>query len=121
MRLGLRARLREARASRLASAPRRRRLAGQIEHVVVRADRPPTPFTATVPVSHAAVREAHGALLDLAERLRGPRPVDPEGVLLARALLVDGSGPLYVDGSGGELRAAAERALAALDGHGGRH
>ena len=66
----------------------------------------------------AAAGEARGALLDLAERLRAPRPVDPDGVRLARELLVDGCGPLYAPAEPGDLRAAALRALRALDGHG---
>jgi hypothetical protein len=57
-------------------------------------------------------------LLDLAERLRAPRPVDPAGVRLVRALLVDGAGPLYVPQEPGELRGAALRALDALDRRG---
>jgi hypothetical protein len=65
-----------------------------------------------------AAREARGALLDLAERLRGPRPVAPAGVRLAQELLVDGAGPLYVPVHRGDLRAAALEALGALDAHG---
>jgi hypothetical protein len=64
------------------------------------------------------LREARGALLDLTERLRGPRPVAPAGVRLAQELLVDGAGPLYVPAHHGELRAAARQALGALDAHG---
>ena len=60
-------------------------------------------------------RQARGVLLDLAERLRAPRPVDPDGVRLARELLVDGCGPLYAPAEPGHLRAAALRALRALD------
>jgi hypothetical protein len=70
-----------------------------------------------------AMREARmtsaSARRHLAERLRSPRPVDPDGVILAHALLVDGSGPLYVPQEPGELRAAALRALDALDGRRG--
>jgi hypothetical protein len=62
-----------------------------------------------------AAREARTALLDLAERLRAPRPVNPEGVRLVRALLRDGAGPLFAPDEPGELRGAALRALWALD------
>jgi hypothetical protein len=118
LRLGLRARLRAAREARMVSAQGRARLAGHLEDAIARAERPHSPFSATVAVCRAAVREARGALLDLAERLRGPRPVAPAGVRLAQELLVDGAGPLYVPAHRGELRAAALQALGALDAHG---
>jgi cytochrome c551/c552 len=119
LRLGLRARLRAARAARIASEHSRRRLAARLEKAVARAERGDTPFSAAVPVCHAAAAgEARSALLDLAERLRGPRRVEPDGVRLVRRLLVDGAGPLYVPAEPGELRAAALEALRALDAHG---
>jgi hypothetical protein len=119
LRLGLRARVRAVREARMASEHSRRRLAGNLENAVARAERGYTPWSAAIPVCHAAAGgEARSALLDLAERLRGPRPVDPDGVRLARKLLIDGGGPLYAPAAPGELRAAARRALAALDGRG---
>jgi hypothetical protein len=118
LRLGLRARLRAAREARMVSAHARARLAGHLEDAITRADRPHGPFSAAVPVCRVAVHEARGALLDLAERLRGPRPVAPHGVRLAQELLVDGAGPLYVPADRGDLRAAALLALRALDVHG---
>jgi hypothetical protein len=102
----------------MVSTHARARLAGHLEDAVVRADRPGAPFTATVPVCRQAVGLARGALLDLAERLRAPRPVSPDGVRLARRLLVDGAGPLYVPVRHTDLKAAALEALAALDDHG---
>jgi hypothetical protein len=116
--LGLRARLRATREARMVSAHARARLAGHLEDAIARADRPSAPFSASVPVCRPAVSQARGALLDLAERLRAPRRVDPDGVRLARRLLVDGAGPLYVAAEPGELRAAALEALRALDAHG---
>jgi hypothetical protein len=119
LRLGLRARVRAVREARMASEHSRRRLAGQLEHAIDRAEQRYTPFSAAIPVCDAAAAgEARGALLDLAERLRAPRPVDPDGVRLARELLVDGCGPLYAPADPGDLRVAALRALRALDGHG---
>ena len=119
LRLGLRARLRAAREARMASEHSRRRLAGQLENAIARAERRYTPFSAAIPVCHeAAAGDARGVLLDLAERLRAPRPVDPDGVRLARELLVDGCGPLYAPAEPGDLQAAALRALRALDAHG---
>jgi hypothetical protein len=117
-RLGLRARLRAAREARMVSTHARTRLARSLEDAILRAARPRARFSAAVPVSQQAVHEARGALLDLAERLRAPRAVDPDGVRLAHQLLVDGAGPLYAPAEPGELRAATLRALGALDGHG---
>jgi hypothetical protein len=115
-----RERLRAARVARIAGAAARRRLAEALENAIERGDRAHAPLSAVVPVNSEAVRQARGAVLDLAERLRGPRAVDPTGVRLARELLTDGGGPLYVAGEPGDLRAAALRALFALDGAGGR-
>jgi hypothetical protein len=121
LKLGLSARVRAVREARMASEHSRRRLAGQLEHAIGRAEQRYTPFSAAIPVCQAAAAgEARGALLDLAERLRAPRPVDPGGVRLAHRLLVDGAGPLYVSTDPGELRAAALEALRALDAHGAR-
>ncbi len=117
--LGLRARLRAAREARMASEHSRRRLAEQLENAIARAERRYAPFSAAIPACHeAAAGDARGVLLDLAERLRAPRPVDPDGVRLARELLVDGCGRLYAPAEPGDLRAAALRALRALDAHG---
>ena len=117
LRLGLRARLIAVREARMASARARARLAKHLEHAVAQADRPHAPLSPAVPVCGPAVHQARGVLLDLAERLRAPRRVDPDGVRLARRLLVDGAGPLYVPVRHADLRAAALRALQALDGH----
>jgi hypothetical protein len=115
-----RARWRAARDERIAAVPARRRLAEALEGAIERSERGYTPFSAAVPVNRQAVRDARSTLLDLAERLRAPRAADPAGVRLARALLTDGGGPLYAAGHPGDLRAAALRALFALDGPGGR-
>jgi hypothetical protein len=121
LRLGLRARLRAVHEARLTSERARRRLAADLENAVARAQERRTPFTAAVPVCREAATEASGALLDLAERLRAPRHADPDGVRMAHRLLVDGAGPLYVQEHPGALRAAALRALWAMDGRGAEH
>ncbi len=119
MRLGLRARLRAVREARMVSQRARRRLAEGLERAVARSERKQAFLTSAVPVSREASGDARGALLDLGERLRAPRPVDADGMRLARDLLLDGAGPLYRARRPGELRAAAQHALRALDGHGG--
>jgi hypothetical protein len=115
IRLGLRARLRAAFEARMVSQRARRRLAAALELAIDRAEAPHVPFSAAVPVCREAVHEARDVLLDLAERLRAPCPTRAEGVRLARALLIDGGGPLYVPTEPGALRAAVIRALGALD------
>jgi hypothetical protein len=120
LRLGLRTRLRAVREARMTSPRARQRLAKGLENVVARAEQGYAPFSAAVPVPRDAAGEARGALLDLAERLRAPRRAHPDGVLLARELLLDGAGPLYAPERPGALRAAALRALWAMDGHGAR-
>jgi hypothetical protein len=117
-RLGLRARLRAVHEARMTSERSRRRLAQDFENAVARAEQPSAPLSAAVPVCHEARGAARGALLDLAERLRAPRRVDPDGVRLARQLLHDGAGPLYVPAASGDLSAAVLQALRALDAHG---
>jgi hypothetical protein len=116
VRLGLRARWRAMREARLTSPRSRRRLAESIEGAVARAETGQRGYSAVVPVSVEAAHLARGTLLDIAERLRAPRPVDPRGVRLTHHLVVDGGGPLYVTLEPGELRAAALVALDALDG-----
>ena len=119
LRLGLRARLRAAREARdarpCALAPR---LAEHLEHGHrSRPTRPRALLSAAVPVCRAAVLEARGALLDLAERLPRAAPRRPRRRARSRVeLLVDGAGPLYAPVDPGDLRAAALRALRALDG-----
>ena len=69
------------------------------------------------PLDRNAVRAVSAQLLELAARLHDlSRPVAPRGVLLVDRLLVDGSSPLYAKLAPGGLRAAAVRALAALEG-----
>jgi hypothetical protein len=63
----------------------------------------------------AAVERAEGDLRMLASRLQAPRPVAPEGVARTRALLTDGTGPLYNPHRAAGLRAAIRDAARALD------
>jgi hypothetical protein len=108
------ARLRAVAAKRAGSDRARRRYAEGLERAVERAAERRTRLTAVVPVALEAAGDARGALLDLAERLRQPRPVRPEGLALVRRLLTDGGGPLFY-GAPGDLRTAAAAALEALD------
>ena len=71
---------------------------GSLEDAIARADRPHSPSAPRVPVRREAAREARAALLELAERLRGPRPVDPRGVRSRRNCSSTAPDPLYVAG-----------------------
>jgi hypothetical protein len=96
------------------STRRRRQYAERLEKVVDPRSGSRPALTAVVPVSPEASGAARGVLLDLAERLRQPRPVQSEGIALVRSLLCDGAGPLYC-GEPGELSRAALIALQALE------
>jgi hypothetical protein len=87
-------------------APRRRAaLARSLERVVEDAGEPRIPLTARVPVRRDQVLDARGDIAALAGLLRDrDRPVRPEGMRLAEALLCDGEGPLYLWAEPGTLR-----------------
>jgi hypothetical protein len=63
------------------------------------------------PLVRREVLRGRAELARLASRLQAPGPVEARGVAQVRLLLTDGTGPLY---NRGDVRAAAERALAAL-------
>jgi hypothetical protein len=71
--------------------------------------------SAAVPVDRRAVDQARPYLAQLADALRSPRPVAPDGVARARRLLTDVHSPLYASGEPAQLRDAAGRALRELD------
>jgi hypothetical protein len=75
----------------------RRRVARDLRGTVKYADRNGSgPVISAVVINRAAVRDGRGAILGLAERLAGPNPVSPRGVVLARTLLSDVfDNPLY--------------------------
>lgn len=89
---------RALRASQLAGASERRRLARSLRELVNRAERPGL-LTSAVPVSRRAVIPWRESLLGLAERLEGRDPVNPCGVARGLVLLTDGGGPLYDRGA----------------------
>lgn len=93
---------------------RRRALAEGLELAVERAGRRRSPLSSIVTVPAEVRTEAGRELLAIAERLRGPDAVDPEGLRRARRLVCDGSGPLYVPVAPGALRREAVAVLDAL-------
>jgi hypothetical protein len=103
-------------ASHLCAPAQRRLLARRLEQIVETADAPAR--RTQVPVCRAAVRRARHELDQVAGRLSGPGPVDVRAIARLRALISDGTGPLYrpshIDGLRNELHAA----LASMDVHG---
>jgi hypothetical protein len=83
------------RARQLIGWSARRRLSQEIRSVLARAERPIHPMRATVPVCRCKIVEAREALLELAEQLISPVPVDARGVAQLRRLLRDGNGPVF--------------------------
>jgi hypothetical protein len=53
------------------------------------------PVISSVVIEPRAVRYGRRAIIELAERLERGGPVDPRGIVLARALLGDGLSPLF--------------------------
>jgi hypothetical protein len=88
------------------TAPRRRLgLARNFRHAVEDALDPRAPLTARIPVRRDQVLAARADIEVLVERLNDlDRPVDAQGMRLARELLCEGDGPLYQWAEPGTLR-----------------
>ncbi len=97
-----------ARAAQLTTPATRSELADCLDRLVDRAHERPS--RARVRPSAAAVDACRAGLAETGGRLRGPEPVYARGVAMLRVLLIDGSGPVYVDRRGDALA----RALAAV-------
>jgi hypothetical protein len=106
-----------ARAWQITRPAARRRLASALDAVLAEAGqpRPRRQRGAVVPICRQEVEVARDEIQRLAERLRDPRPVRPRGVALARQLLADGNGPLYVPSTNDELWRQMRRTAVALD------
>jgi hypothetical protein len=93
----------------------RERLATALDAILTDAERPRRARGTSVPICREEVAVARDEIVRLVERLRDQRPVRPRGVALARRLLTDGTGPLYVACANDELWRRLHRAAAALD------
>jgi len=102
------------RAQDLGERRTRERLGGTVRRILddARTDRPPS--IARVPIQRSEVLAAAWELDRIAETLLTPGPVAASGVAQVRLLLINGAGPLYSRDAPGGLRAAATRALDAL-------
>ena len=102
------------RAQDLGERRTRERLGRSVRRILddARRDRPPS--IARVPIQRSEVLAAAWELDRIAETLLTPGPVAASGVAQVRLLLINGAGPLYSRDAPGGLRAAATRALDAL-------
>lgn len=106
----------ELRARQLADHKTRNKLAAAITRLVRIADGHRTPMTTPNPPFRPNQVQANRSLLmELAERLRGPRSVALQGMALTSLLLNDGGGPLTTATDPTTLERAVRTALAALN------
>ena len=106
----------ELRAKQLADRKKRNQLATGITHLIGIAEghRRPAITTPDPPFRPKQVEVNRSLLLELAERLRGPRAVALPGVALISLLLDDGRGPLTTESDPLTLERAIRAAFAAL-------
>jgi hypothetical protein len=106
----------ELRAKQLADRKTRNKLATAITHLIRIADGHRTPITTPNPPFRPKQVQANRSLLvELAERLRGPRSVGLRGMALTSLLLNDGRGPLTTESDPATLERAVRATLAALN------
>jgi len=106
----------ELRAKQLADRKTRNRLARAITHLIRIADGYRAPITTPNPPFRPKQVQANRSLLvELAERLRGPRSVALRGMALTSLLLNDGRGPLTTESDPTTLERAVRATLAALN------
>ena len=109
------ARLLAVRAADIVRLPRREALARYWERVLrVACDRYRS-SPAAIALRRERVLAAEPAILELVRLLRAPLPVSARGVAMARVLLTDGKGPLYVSGAPASLDDPLQAAIAWLD------
>jgi hypothetical protein len=103
------------RAAALVARGARDDLASDLERILVVAGRPELRRLGAVPVQRHQVIDAAGLLGRLIALLRGPQPVSPRGVAIARRLVVDGTTPVYARAPRGAVARAVRDAIAHAD------
>jgi hypothetical protein len=103
------------RAQTLIGSSARSKLASYIERLVDEARRPLVPLTPGVPICQQAIRASRATLLELAERLASPAPIDARGVAYAGVLLTASDGPASGGRGSDDLQPALQAAIAALE------
>jgi hypothetical protein len=100
------------RAAALVRPAARARLADDLERVLQLAQARAPRRLGAVPVRAYEVAAAASPLRELIALLRGPAPVAPRGVAIARGLIHDGRTPVYARAPRGALARAVRAALA---------
>jgi hypothetical protein len=101
-------------AGRLCEPAQRRLLARSLRRIVAASDAPMR-SRLKAPVCRSAVQQARPELAAVAGRLSASGPLDVHGVARVRALLADGTGPLYQSAPPDRLRRELTEVLFALD------
>jgi hypothetical protein len=103
------------RAQTLIGSSARARLAGYVERLLDEAGRPLVPLAPGVRISRRTVRASRPALLELAQRLVSPEPIDARGVAYAGVLLTATDGRAYDNHAEDHFEPALRAAIAALE------
>jgi hypothetical protein len=102
------------RAYQLTRPSHRRQMAAGIDDALATAASRKRRSPSAAPLAREGIAAARPELAELSRRLREEPVAVARGVALARRLLTDGAGPLYVDSGNGALRRAAAEAITAL-------
>ncbi len=105
------------RAQRITGRHSRIRLADGLARAIRDAQGTTPGFSAAVRPHRPEVLAARTVLAALDRRLRAPEPVTARGIALLRALLTDGTSPLYRPGEPGALGSQLRAAASALEPH----
>ena len=105
------------RARQLTAMPYRHKLANGLDAVLSIAEGYHRRVSSAPPLARRDIRASRAALLQLSRALRHDPVVTAAGVVRARQLLTDGTGPLYVEADHDALWHALRDAVACLEGH----
>lgn len=103
------------RARQLTSMRERRRLADSLDGALSIAEGRSRHVSSAPPLARRNIRACRAALLQLSRALRHDDVVHAAGVVRARELLTDGTGPLYLEARQDALWHALRRANGALE------
>jgi hypothetical protein len=103
------------RAHELASAPLRRELGRDFDHLLELVHGAVVPRSPRVLVSRESITDVEPELREMLTKLTTPLPTSARGVAMVRILLTDGAGPLYNRSCSTSLRSAIQAAAAQLD------
>ncbi len=101
-------------AERLARPSHRQLLAGCLERILDAAGSPAR-VRFRVPLSRGQIFDNRRELKALIDRLLAMGPIDVRGVAMVRALLADGTGPLYETSTARDLNTELGAAIVAMD------